>query len=125
MSRSSIPKKAKARKKGAVTPKPEAISFRVEVLPTDDTSNYYANYIEVAHSNFDFVLSFLRIPTKYSALQVERAQKTGTIGFEPFLQVTVPPKVAFGLIQALQKQCDLYEKRIGPINSAKGAKSDT
>ena len=94
----------------------------IEVGAGDVTSGYYSNYAEVTHSGWDFVLSFARIATKYPPEQIQAIQSSGKIVVDPLVQVTLPPKVAKGLIVALQKQCDSYEKMFGTIKLDEGDK---
>lgn len=71
--------------------------------------------MEVARSLHDFTIYSVRLPAKLSAIQREAASKTGLLEVPADLQVTFSPHVAVGLVKALTKQIQEYEKDHGPI----------
>src|SRR5262249_14192311 len=109
-------RKLMARKKKAqsLAGDEERAQVRVILDPIDESSVYYANYVEVSFASHDCLLSFVRVPTKLSTAQTEEA-KGGTLKLGPIVQVIVPPTLVPGLIRALTTTKDGYEKAIGPI----------
>ena len=93
------PTKTKAQKQFNVAPK---------IVVTPETSAYYANYVLVAHSQYDFSLSFARITPPLSDEQLELLKKGEPFPVDAMLQITIPPAVAEGLITALTAQRDAY-----------------
>jgi hypothetical protein len=42
----------------------QQIKVNISLEPTEDTPVYYANYVEVGQSQYDFGLLFVRVPVK-------------------------------------------------------------
>lgn len=89
------------------------------VLNAEDAPFFYANFVEVGHSNYDFTLLTARMPGKLSKDQRAAVEKAGELEVPAELQIVIPPKVAVGLIKALQTQVDAFEKTHGPISGTK------
>ena len=99
--------------------KPNRITIKIESDPKPDTPSYYINYAAVAHSEYEFLLSVLRIPDKLSPEQTELAKKGSPVLLEPILQLIIPPRLIDGLIKALSIQKEKYERENGPIRHEK------
>lgn len=80
-----------------------------------DIPSYYSNFIEVGHSQHEFVLNFVRTPSALSPSRMEAVREAGKIVVEPMLQVTIPPTLVPGLLKALQLQKDKYNSAFGKI----------
>ena len=96
---------------------PEEVTVKVVFDMTDETPVSYVNYAEVGHSQYEFTITVVRVPTKLSPEAMASAKKTGEVRLEPQLQLLLPPRVIPGLIDALKKQLDSYEKSFGPMRA--------
>jgi len=95
----------------------------ITVRPTLDASDapfYYVNFMEVAHSAHDFSIFSARLPSKLSSDQLAgAAAKAGVLEVPADLHITFAPRVAAGLLRALTKQIEAYEKAHGAIQQEK------
>lgn len=87
----------------------QQIKVNISLEPSEDTPVYYANYAEVGQSQYDFGISFVRVPVKLPALLMAEARESGTMTLTPDIHVVVPHALVPGLIDALQKQLSLLE----------------
>jgi hypothetical protein len=100
---------------------PTRLKINIIPDPKPDTPSYYINYATVSHSEYDFMVSVLRIPTQLTPEQTELVRKGSAVPMEPILQPIVPPKLVDGLIKALSIQKEKYEQEHGPIQHGKKA----
>jgi hypothetical protein len=89
----------------------EISSIRLE--PSESTSVYYVNHIEVATTPQDFSVICGRLPGKLSATKLEEIKEAGALVIEPDVQIVVPVTLVPGLIRILTLQKELYEKIYG------------
>jgi hypothetical protein len=109
-------RKKKTLGNAVVKPKSGApVNLKVAVDVTEDTPIYYANYFEVGHSNFEFMLNVARFPPKPSMEQMRVVTESGALVVTPEMQVLFAPKVALALLDALKQQIASYEENIGKI----------
>jgi hypothetical protein len=110
-----LAKKAKKAKKAAHGPddSPKLVGVRPQIDVTDNTAQFYANFIEITNSPWDFSLISATLPSKLNRTQVEEIQATGTIPVQAQLTVNFPPTLLAGLIRALTTQKELYETTMG------------
>jgi hypothetical protein len=108
-----LAKSVKKAKKASNGPLPKAIGGRVVVEVPDGTPQYYANFIEVSNTVWDFSMIFATMPAKLSAAKIEEIQATGSIPLQAQLTVNFPPTLLVGLIRALTTQKEQYEKAMG------------
>lgn len=102
-------KKAK-RAEVPAAPREQRVNVKVNLTPSADMSVYYSNFIEVSHSTYEFALSVARVPTKLTPEMLSSLEgENATLDVEPTLQVLIPPNVARGLVEALQKQLAAYD----------------
>jgi hypothetical protein len=100
-------KRRGAGRKGPETPAPTTTTAKV-ALETDDTIDpVYANYAEVARSQFEVEINFARLPAKPSASQREAIQSGEPLIIFPSVRVILPLAVAQGLIKALTQQAEV------------------
>ena len=111
----------RASKKAESEPLPNRLSVKIQPDPKPDTPSYYVNYAAVAHTEYDFLVSVLRIPVQLTPEQTELAKKGNPVPIEPILQLIVPPRLVDGLITALSIQKEKYEQEHGPIRHEKKA----
>jgi hypothetical protein len=105
---------AKRAKKAAKAPLvPKSVGGQPVIEVTESTPQFYANFIEITNSPWDFSLIFGTLPSKLNRNQVEEIQATGTIPVQAQLTVNFPPTLLAGLIRALTTQKELYEKAMG------------
>lgn len=95
--------------------KSEILAVRPVVEATDSTIIEYVNFAEIAHSQHEFSILCVRVPTKPNAAAIGEAKKTGALELNATLQLLLPPTIIPGLIRALGIQKDAYEARFGPI----------
>ena len=107
------------RKKANSEPLYDRIAINIQPDPKPDTPSYYINYAAVAHSEFDFLVSVLRVPVQLTPEQTELVKKGSALPVEPILQLIIPPRLVDGLIRALSMQKEEYELEHGPIRHEK------
>ena len=88
----------------------ERIRVRLVVFPTEDTTRYYVNYMEVTSSENDFTIYGVRVPSKIPPNQIEEDR---SFHVEPELEITFSATIIQGLIDALINQRDAYSKDFG------------
>jgi len=93
----------------------EPIPVKFQLLPSESTSSFYCNYVEVAHSPYEFSLSFAKILTKLRPEQISTAKAGQPLVVDSMVQVEVPTNLVPGLIKALNIERKKYEKRFGKI----------
>lgn len=93
----------------------------VKITPTvsDATPFYYCNYASVSHTTYEFVLTFVKIPTPFTDIQQVGMQKDGRLALEASVQIAVSPKFLPELIVALNEVKRKYEERFGPIEAGR------
>jgi len=69
-----------------------------------DTPNYYSNFVFVSHTPYDLTLSFGKVPSPPTAEHIAAAKAGEPIILEAILQITMPPLLLDGLINALNEQ---------------------
>lgn len=93
--------------------KPKEVALTISLEAKPDTPSYYANYMAVSHTPYDFTIGATRIaPGLLANLSPDervQAKKSGKVSLEPILQVIIPPEVAEGLITALTVQVKEFE----------------
>jgi hypothetical protein len=103
----------KARKRAAEIPSNDQVSAKPAIRTSEDTLTYYINHIEVGHSRHEFVLNCGRLPAIPTAEQIAAARETGALTVEADVRLIIPPTMMVGLLDALTKQREKYEKACG------------
>ncbi len=100
-------------------PSEKSIPVKISPVASETTPFYYCNFVSVAHTQYDFLLSFLRIPvfTSLSEAQKDAVKKGNPLPVEPSFQVAIAPKLIDELITALTEQKRKYEARFGPVET--------
>jgi len=78
-------------------------SYRPLPIVDGETARYYANYLEVTSTPFDFVLTMATITNKLTAEQNEEIKRDGTLTIRSHLQVIIP----IGFLQILAQMLSL------------------
>ena len=94
---------------------PEYVNLKVQILPGENIPAYYSNYIEVAHTEYEFVLSFAKVPSKLGPQQLLDAKSGQPLVLEPIIKAEIPLRLIRGLVRALESQIEKYETRFGKI----------
>lgn len=81
----------------------------------DDSPQYYANHIEVAHSVHEFELVFARLPAKVSDEKMQELVTSGRLETDVLLRVVIPTSLMIDMIRVLGVQKDRYEATVGPL----------
>lgn len=108
-------KAANGNKRRKIAPTRMPVSIQPD--PKPDTPSYYVNWASVGRTEFDFILTVLRVPSQLTPEQAQLATKNLPVPVEPLLQLILPPRLIDGLIQALTEQRNKYEKDFGPIKT--------
>jgi hypothetical protein len=101
---------AKSNGKTAAALLPESVAVRIAIEVLDGTPTYYANFIEIGHTKWDFSLIFAKLPPKPTAGKIAEMQATGTLALPAETAINFPPTLMMGLIRALTIQKEAYEK---------------
>jgi hypothetical protein len=96
-----------------VAPVTKPVAMSIVLATPEGSGTLYVNYLEIAHTPFDFTLLGVQIPGKLSPEQVRAATEGRAIVFDSDFQVTFPASILPALIRALIAQKDLYEKSYG------------
>ena len=104
---------------------PDSMKTKIVLRVTDETRFYYVNYAEVASSQSEFSLYGAQVPTKPSPDLMDQAQREGAMTLDSLFQIVLPVSVIDGLINALIKQKEHYEKYYNPISGNKENKNAT
>ena len=89
---------------------PQRVTANIKLDISLDTPSYYVNYMAVGRTQHDFTISVARVPALLIPEQEARAKKESIVSLETTLQLIVPPTLIKGLIEALTKQINKYEK---------------
>lgn len=92
------------------------IKFVTEV--TESTAQYYSNYVQVAHTGYDFSLTFAKVPSPPTSEQLATVKAGNPIKIEPLMQIIIPVKLIQGIIDALTLQKTRYEKNFGVVEQS-------
>ena len=96
----------------SIPPKPH-VNAKIQVVHPETTSPIYANYVEIAHSEYEFSLSMCKLPSKLRPQQLLDVQAGQPLVIEPTVVVEIPTRLVKGFIRALETQVDMYEKKYG------------
>lgn len=110
--------KKSTKKTAAKNASAEPTRVKVRVEHGSGAEILYANYVEVSHSAYEFMLSVVRVPTKFPSSLLAEARTTGEIVVEPQVNILLPPTLIPGLIRALESQRDLYERNFGKLKTS-------
>jgi hypothetical protein len=94
----------------SAAPMPGAIAVRIAVDVPDGTPAYYANFIEISHTKWDFSLIATKLPAKHGPAKLAEMQATGILALPADVTINFPPTLMAGLIRALTTQKEAYEK---------------
>ena len=96
-----------------MTDEPKQINFTI--VPGDDpgTPRTYANFCSIAHTPFDFTLTFCEM-LPLGEKQLREAQTSRTVKAPVRARLVVPVQMVPGLIAALQDNFRLYQESFGP-----------
>lgn len=97
-------------------PRSEAITFKVRIEPSDGDA-VYANYMEVSHSQYEFMLTVAQVPSKLTSAATAQAQELGEIVIESKVQILFPPRLMGSLLKVLETERDKYETDFGKITT--------
>jgi hypothetical protein len=92
---------------------PETVQVRAAVEVPEGTPSYYANFIEITHTKWDFSLVAARLPAKWTPSKVAEMQATGSLAIPAEMTLVIPTTLVAGLIRALTVQKEAYEKETG------------
>lgn len=95
------------------------VNTKVQVVHPESLTAFYSNYVEVAHSEYEFSLSFSKLPSKLRPQQLLDVQAGQPLILEPQLLIDVPTRLVKGLIRALEAQVSKYETRFGELPDPK------
>ena len=108
-------KKKPSGKRFEPVPVKTVLNTKVQVVHPESLTAYYSNYVEVAHSEYEFSLSFSKLPSKLRPQQLLDVQAGQPLVLEPQLLIDVPTRLVKGLIRALELQVEKYEARFGEL----------
>ena|SRR5258706_8562442 len=111
-----------AKRKGGGKKAAKQTAVKIQVEPSQVTPIFYANYVEVGHTQYDFVLTAARLPGKLGSARQAEVIESGVISLEPEVQITLPSELMRPLAEAILKQADAQVKTISAV-LAKGKKT--
>jgi hypothetical protein len=96
---------------------PVKVQVKVEIDFSAELGSHYVNHAEVGNTRHEFFILCGRLPAKLSPEQKRLAKEKGSFSIDPVVQLTVPPTLIPGLIQARMEQKIKYEKAFGKIET--------
>lgn len=105
-----MPKKRTKAANGNTNPQ---VINRIVMEPNDGTATYYVNYAEAASTVSDFALICGQVPPKLNSARLKEAQALGVVTIDAAVQIVFPVGMVPGLINALTKQKEFFEKLTG------------
>ena len=106
-----------ARKRSPKKPESLVVNFTPDI--SDTTASYYCNFLQVKHSEYEFIITIFQSPATLKPEQLDLAKKGRPIPLEPLAQIIMPAKVGVGLIDALTAQRLKYESIFGSLKVGK------
>jgi hypothetical protein len=92
--------------------KPAGTTAQVQLDVRADTPSYYANFVLVSHTPYDFTVTVAKVPSPLTPTQTEAAKNGKPMAVEAMLQVILPPLLVDGLIKALTTQKELHAQTV-------------
>lgn len=92
-----------------------ALEVKIVVDTSSETPTYYVNHAEVSHTQHDFTMAVLQLPSKLSPVARQIGLETGEVHLNTILQLTFPPTLLPGLVKALNVQRKKYEDKFDKI----------
>src|SRR5690242_5026573 len=86
-------------------PKPR-VTAKIQVVHPETLAPIYANYVEVAHTEYDFSIALCKLPAKLRPQQLSEIQGGQPLTLEPTVVVEIPTRLIKGLIRALETQVE-------------------
>lgn len=108
----AVPPAAKSNGKTAAE-EPAPRQARINIDVAEGTPAFYANYIEIGHTKWDFTLIASRVPAKPSTAKIVEMQSNGIFTIPADATINFPPNLMPGLIRALTIQKEAFEKATG------------
>ncbi len=99
-------KKKQSVKQYEAEPTKPHVTTKVQIVQPESPSAYYSNFIEVSHTEYEFALSFAKLPPKLRPQQLLDVKAGEPLLLEPMLQIEVPTRLINGLIKALMIQVE-------------------
>ena len=96
----------------------EVIAVRIAIEDDNSFEPVYANFAEVARSQYEIEIRFIRTPAKLSSEQMMIAQSGEPVVVQPLAKVLIPMAVAESLAEAILKQVADFKENPNakPIN---------
>ncbi|MGH9715284.1 MAG: hypothetical protein ACRD4R_00920 [Candidatus Acidiferrales bacterium] len=88
------------------------VTGQIAIESRPDTPSYYANYVAVSHTPYDFTLSVAKVPSPLTSELMALAQQGKPMPMEALLQIVLPPLLIDGLIKALIDQKEKHAKTL-------------
>jgi hypothetical protein len=88
------------------------MTAQVRIDVRTDTPSYYANFVLVSHTPYDFTLTVAKIPSPLTPEQAEAAKAEKPMAVDAMLQIVFPPLLMDGLIKALTIQKELHARTV-------------
>ena len=92
---------------------PKQINFTIVPDDNSTTPRTYANFCSIAHTPFDFTLTFCEM-LPIGEREIHEAQSTHVVKAPVRARMVVPVQMVPGLIAALQENFRLYQESFGP-----------
>jgi hypothetical protein len=96
----------------------KGVTLKIDHDASADVPDYYVNNVEISHTEHEYTLSFVKMPSKVPKDILEIAKKNGSLTLAPMLKIYLPVTVMDGLILALTAQRDKYESKFGKRKAA-------
>ncbi len=98
---------------------PRQINFTIVPGDDNDAPSIYANFCGVAHTPFDFTLTFCQV-LPLSEQDIRNAEKEHLVKAPVRARIVLPPQLLPSLVTALQEQLRTYQDAYANVGWNKG-----
>ncbi len=99
--------------------KSKVVDIKIKSDDNLQAKRTYSNYVEVHHTPWDFSLRFSDAPPIYDKREIK---SDGSYSVPLVKEIVIPVSLVPGLIEALKKQLEKFNKDYGKTENAKSNK---
>ena len=90
---------------------PAPVDFSIRATP-ETRNGVYANFAQVRHTQFDFVLDFGQILPPETEEEVKEARMKGRVELQSVARVVIPAKMVQPLIDAMRDNLSKHQQKL-------------
>jgi hypothetical protein len=86
------------------------LQLRIGIEVPEGTPTYYANWIEVSHTKWDFCITAAAMPSRHNPSKMAEVMASKVLNLNAEVQIVISPTVLPALIRALTAQKEAFEQ---------------